>query len=314
MGFLNVLKKVGNVGKGIISGGSKLLGGFGGLLGVTPPRIPGLSGAMGNFDQILSGLGPLMQGIGAFTGGEQSAEDEGERLGRIQKAFLRTAYPGTNPWEQLGTGQGGAQGSVTERGQDIEDRMNKRTISAQREIATQSALAQLGPTVLQEYPEAAGEYVELIKNKGQSAGPNLSNSMGQKRLALDTKIRNLDIAVKQSNLKLADYDARTRRWMAQLSSGKLDLDAFRANVEAEFKDEEVANMTIRAMTDIYNATAGNPMKFLFTLGQSISEQHGGDTLLGRMLREVETRDVRLHRRFRPSTPTSAPGRPVLQGP
>jgi hypothetical protein len=267
---------------------------------------------MGNIGQILSGLGPMMGGLGAFIGGTQSAEDEGERLGRIQRAFLRTAYPGTNPWEHLGTGQGGAAGAVAERQQGLQERQSKRLISAQKEIATQTALAQLGPTVLSEFPEAAGEYIDLIKNKGQSAGPRLSQSMGQKRLNLDTTIRSLEVAVKQSNLTISDYDARTRRWMAQLSSGKLDIEAFRANVEAAFKDEEVVNMTVRAMTDIYNATAGNPMKFLFTLGQSISEStFGADTLVGRMLREIEDRDLRLPRRYRPSTPTSAPGKPIL---
>lgn len=262
----------GSIGKavsGAFKGASKFGSEFFGQLGRGFGSIPGL----GSIQSILANRGGLLGNLAMnyftdFLG--VGAEYQGGRLGDAQRAFLDAAYPGTNPWERLGTGQGGAAGSVAIQGQRMQDRLNRRTLSVQKQIADKNALATVTPAVLQNHPELAGSLLKAIEPQFQSVGPNLKTSLQERRFQLDERIRSAEVAVKTEGVEVESFKAATGRLAHQLEAGKFEFNQAVKQFEADVKNREVAIATVNALRQAYDTLGSNAWKaFRTTL-----EEHG----------------------------------------
>ena len=301
MPFGSIGKAIGGAFKGASNFGSEFFGQLGRGFG----SIPGLQGVQ----SILANRGGLLGNLAinyltdAFGVG---ARYEGGRLGRAQRAFMDAAYPGTNPWERLGTGQGGAAGTVATAGQRLQDRLNKRTLSMQKEIADKNALATVAPAVLQQHPELAGPITKAIAPHVPTVGPNMKTAMSERRFQLDERIRTAEVAVKRANVNVSAYSAATGRLMQQLESGKFEFAQSVKQFEAEVKNQEVAIATTNMMRQLYDSMSATSWK---TIKAALETMPGGSTGLFQLLQEqvkkLPSQPVPLPGALR--QPMSAPG-------
>ena len=104
------------------------LGAIGGLVGGVGGLLGGISSMRNASD--LAGIGEALGGIGSGVSQIGSAFPEsstrkGREAGRAQRAFMDEAYPGTNPWERLGTGQQGGVAGVSSEQRDMTRRSQR---------------------------------------------------------------------------------------------------------------------------------------------------------------------------------------------
>lgn len=138
---------------GIGSGSPPRINNDGGLSmgGITEPIISGLQ-ATGNVVQAIGQTKQALQGLG---GGQQ--QPSGTELGERHRAFLEAAYPGTNPWEQLGASGSPQQADhariereklrtqekIAKLQTDTQKENVRKQTQAQRDVANISAQAQI---------------------------------------------------------------------------------------------------------------------------------------------------------------------------
>ena len=297
----------GGIGKaigGAFKGASKFGGEFFGQLGRGLGSIPGL----GQVQSILANRGGLLGNLAinyltdAFGVG---AKYEGGRLGEAQRAFLDAAYPGTNPWERLGTGQGGAAGSVALKEQRLRDRLNQRTLSLQKEVADKNALATVAPAVLQQHPEMAGPITKAIAPHVTT--PHAAKTaLGERRFQLDKRVREAQVLVQSSGVQVEGFKAATGRLAHQLESGKFEFNQAVKQFEAEVKNREVAIATTNMMRQLYDSMSATSWK---TIKAILEEAPGGSTgIFQRLQKQIENLPAQpapLPGSLR--RPTSAPG-------
>ena len=300
MGFLSgigdVFKSAGNIGKSLASGLGGVGKGLSSIFGLTIPRIPGLSGITGGLGSILGGLGPLGAGIGGISdlmATPPSPEDEGRRLGRIQRSFFKEAYPGTNPWEQLGTqGLGGATAATAER-------VNKRTLSNQKEIAEISARAAVAPELIRQFPEKAADVYNNLNPERGSVGPNLTGALSERQFAFQKEMQSLQRQIELANVDVKVVEALTRRFALQLENRKFDFEQNVKVATTELKNKEVAYGIVNALSRMYDAMGSNPWKTGRAAIDAAFGKAGGSTFLDAMMDAV---------RLIPAQPTQPPRR------
>lgn len=255
MPFGGLAKAIGSGFKSATNFGSEFFGQLGRGFG----SIPGLQGVQ----SILANRGGLLGNLAinyltdAFGVG---AEYQGGRLGSAQRAFMDAAYPGTNPWERLGTGQGGAAGAVAKEGQNLQDRLNRRTLSAQKEIAEKNALATVAAPMIKEFPSMGAHILGAISEKVPTTPEAAKSAMSERRLQLDDRIRTGELAVKKEAVRIEDFKSATGRLMFQLESGRFDLETARKQFEAATKNKEVAIATVNALRQAYDSMGSNAWK------------------------------------------------------
>ena len=311
MPFGKIFKSIGNVGSSVFKGASSVVRGLGGIpglgnlsnifnLGNLFPGLPSymtkLSGIGGSLNSIFGGLSQIGSAFSGEGGDLKNARKQGQVMGAAQRAFMEEAYPGTNPWERLGTGQGGAAGHVQVEGQQLQDRLNRRTLSVQKEIADKNALAQVAPAVLQQHPELAPAITRAISPHVPTVGANLKTALGERRFQLDQRIRSAELAVKQAGVNVQSYKAETGRLMHQLESGKFEFNQAVKQFEAGVKNREVAVATVNALRQMYDSVSATTWK---AIKAALEEAPGGSTGLFERLKGA-VRDL-------PSQPVPLPG-------
>lgn len=300
----------GAIGDAVKSAGKGLSSIFGSAKG-----IPGL----GDYGDILTKLAAGAAGIGGIGGGvaeiaspfqkEKSAKQQGKDLGEAQRAFLEKAYPGTNPWEQLGTGQAGGAGSAALSGQRTQEKINRRSLDTQLEInartlemnkriADKQALAAVAPSVLEHHPELADKILQNVTENKSGVGPTLNTSLKERRFTFEQRIRTLEADIKRAGVDVARFNSLTRRLALDLDNRKFDFDQSVKIFESELKNKEMAVRYVTMMKEVYDAVGGTAWK---ATRSALDELVGAatDTPLTVLRNSVERIDV---------SPPQVPGR------
>lgn len=230
--------------KSAVSGAAESLGGAGffGQAGQDLGRHFGMSDLGGSLGQAMDQK---------LT--EQTPEEMGEDAGKAQKAMMDAAYPGTNPWERLNTGQGGSGAQVSEEDRRTVERNIDKTLSNQRAIANTNAYATVAAKAVEAYPQRSEAILNSLRTDQRVA---LRKEGGLKGEALPTFRANLEAA----KVDLGDFEAATKRLSALKDIEKYRFDSLVALVDRDLKDRELSISFINAMSNAYSATHGNPFK------------------------------------------------------
>ena len=285
MGFLSKIGSgIGDVFSGISKGAGSLLGlpsskDESGALTSTGnifSTIGGVSGGLGNV------LGPMAGLADAFTD-KPSPSDMGEDYGKAQRAFMDAAYPGTNPWERLGTGQGGATSSVAEKGQDLQDRLNRRTLNTQREIANKQALASVAPAIIAQHPKSASAILGMITDGTTPPGSIGEESpIGERDAAIRRDLADTEMFFKRAKITNEQFANATNRFIYQLQSDRFDYEQAVKEVDVVFKNRELAHDYVRTMATAAESMGSNPWKTFMSWYQDAMGKVGVDTMFDRL--------------------------------
>ena len=237
-----------------------------GLAGADPTMASQWAGIAG-------ALGPLAQmATGDDDDPNVNYRKRGREMGLAQKEFMDTAYPGTNPWERLGVGQGAVAGGTMERGQDQELRIAEKNMSNQRSIARMQAAATIAPSVIAQYPEMGPHILNTLTAHNTSAGP--SKSLGRERLSLDNRIRTFEANLKASDVDIRSFKAGTERAAYELSRERWSFEAVVKQLEVAFKDRELAQNYARLMVDARRSVSDSVWKRIIAGVDEITEVTG----------------------------------------
>ena len=246
---------------------------FGDLTGASLGLAGMSQGSAGHWAGIAGALGPLAQ---MATGSDDQPNVDYMKLGRekglAQKAFMDTAYPGTNPWERLGVGQGAISGGTTERGQDQELRIAEKNMSNQRSIARMQAAASIAPSVIAQYPEMGPHILNTLTAHNTSAGP--SKSLGRERLSLDQRIRTFESNLKASDVDIRSFKAGTERAAYELAKERFSFEAVVKQLEVAFRDRELAQNYARLMVDARRSVSDTVWKRIMAGVDEMTESTG----------------------------------------
>ena len=284
----------GKIGKsigGIFKGASKAIGGIAKAPFdfITPEVSKGLTGLSG----VVGGLGAAGNILGDLM---TSPEESGHDQGLAQKAFMDAAYPGTNAWERLGTGQAGGSGEVIREGQERQERIAERQMSMQEEIATKQAMATLAPEVMKQAPHKMEEMISRIDRGGSAVGRDLGPSIQERQLALDENIRTVQNEIASRGVDVQAMQAWTSRGMLELEQGKFDFDAQVRRAETVMKDQELAVKVTQALKETYDSLGSNPWRKFRSLVDKLDSDVGLNDFMKRWLSSVQSI------RDRPSVP------------
>lgn len=238
---------------------------------------------------------------------ELSPEEQGRRLGVTQRSFMDAAYPGTNPWERLGTGQGGSAGSVAIKAQRTQERINRRTLSNNLQIADKQALAQVAPAVLAHHPELAGAVLAGVDPRFGSVGKNLNTNITERKFQFDKQIRTVEADIKAADVEVKGFNAMTQRFMAELESDKFDFNSAVRQAEVHLKNRELAIRYVDTIRSIYDTLSGTAWKQFRSAIDDAAGKFGMDTFLDELRKagkHVDTRSTPVPGNAR----SSAPGR------
>lgn len=206
---------------------------------------------IGNAFKTISGAGSAIQGAGEAFGGitgipmpwQKSMGQRGKELAD----FMNNAYPGTNPWEQLGAGGGGAGSvSVQESQEKHQKTMQRAELATREKVAKIQANASTTSAAIAHGPKAVSG-VDQFNRTGQ-VGPYETPTT---------------ISLRKLNAELANIDASTRQLLS--GAAKNLADAALTGTENElrkaflqYKDqlaraEVVGKLTQRELTALTNA-------------------------------------------------------------
>jgi hypothetical protein len=197
------------------------------------------------------GIGQGIQQVGAGLQQFETPKQRGKALGQAQKGFMDAAYPGTNPWERLSSGQGGAQGSVGLTNQRTQERMNERTLNTQRDIATKQAVASIGPSIIAEYPGMAHSILERVDPGGTGSVPSSADAFRNRRLAWEQQVKSIELDLRKSEVDIKSFNAATQRLMEGLAEGRLTLDNLRFEFEKTVRDRDLALKTVETFSTAF---------------------------------------------------------------
>lgn len=220
--------------------------------------------------------------------GGLSPEERGAQLGRTQRAFLTSAYPGTNPWEHLGAGQGGSSGSVALSGQRTQDRMNRRTVAAQKYAVDKQTFASVAPSVLAHHPELAADILKTADPKFSSVGPSLNTSLKEREFILDDRIRTMEAEIKKADVDVKAFGAQTNRMMMELESDRLNFDMAVKEFETQFKDRQLAFEYVNMMRNLYDSMSSNAWRKFREIVDDIDEKRGLDNFYSQLKRAASS--------------------------
>lgn len=305
---MGLFKKVGKVFKKaapLMSGAVEMYGAAQGM-GIPLPGEAGKLKSLGNF---ASGMGAVGGALDPVTG---------KSLGKEQADYMDAAYPGTNPWERLGTGQGGSAGGVAERQQKLTERLQGRTLSTQKEIARINALASVAGPVTAQFPEMARPILAQIAP--QMRGPGAARrALSLERFAHDKRMDTWSREIEESKVDVNRFVADLRKAAVDLDHSRFDLDQSVKRFEMATKNKELSLATGKLLQDFYNTTSSNLWRaFIAQLGEL--DEYGGplrkEEMIGRIQKlfrrfgsQLRDQDIKLPPAVdRPRRPTSAPGR------
>lgn len=133
----------------------------------------------------------------------------GEEAGQTQLEFMNKAFPGTTPWERLGSGQGYGNVSNAEisarnqrnmQSREIKNQqyINQKTLDNQKEIAEKNNIASIINSMGAVTPKAATTMVDYYKNQEASKvqGYNTQTENVAKKIQSEVKNINADTAKK----------------------------------------------------------------------------------------------------------------------
>jgi len=211
-----------------------LFGGFGGGRAAAPPAPPsdvfgpgpgGLTeGAVSAGDRAAGGFG-----LGGILGSSLSSVIANAMFGGLnarlagkhQRMYNNAAYPGTVPWEQLGTGSAGAQaGSMASPELLQRERESKRSAQVALQTSRMSASAGLAGHAMAAGGAAAGPLVASLLRAGGILPPGV---------AFDPRI----MARGKPEAEIAALDAGARRveTLLPLEAESIDADVHRKRME-----------------------------------------------------------------------------------
>lgn len=154
------------------------------------------SGAMGGMG---AGMASAIPQIMSMLIQQRMSKNEGRRAGMQQRKFMDIAYPGTNPWERLGSGQGGQAAYTASQERNTQERMQQRTLSMNKYVADRNALASVAGAVASARPDAATQMYNDFAAKTGSGPLQPGKSMPEKQY--QAKLYELGIKEKDVNLK-----------------------------------------------------------------------------------------------------------------
>ena len=200
----------------------------------------------GGFGQIGRGVDMGAGGSGEFgmamggqlddaIQGSKSPRERGKEAGEAQAAFMDAAYPGTNPWERLGTGQGGATaGSVTPQQTEMQERIADKTLSTQRQNVATQAYASMAGKMMDNYPASGPSLIARLAGFGE---PDRGH---QDRFAFEKDARSFALELQRAGVNVQRFNAVTQAQSVQNAVNRLDYDATVKAIDMHFKDRELS--------------------------------------------------------------------------
>ena len=260
----------GSIGKAIGSIGSKFSGVAGNLFGglgsqlsnlspyVMPAMGAGLAGYTGNpaFTALglLGGIGPDAENFDAIKAGRD--------MGHMQRGMMDKAYPGTNAWERLGTGQSGAQGYTEAMGRSHQKDLQSEELASRDRVANKQALASVAPEAIKQHPELAGPL--LAQLGATSVGPNLSKAMTERRFSFEQRVKDVELALNEREVNVSELNASTQRWMADIAEDRLNVEEAYKEAEILLGDKQAAIAHVQALSSAFNAMEGDAWRSIMS--------------------------------------------------
>lgn len=231
----NIASKALTSGKtGSLSGDDATSIGLGG--GQAPATaVAPLPNESSGFDNAITKFGENMAGrAGDYIGGKIFDRSPGSR-GKDQKQYMDAAHPGTNPWEQLGTGAG--QGGIAQATAGAKEQRN----TEREKMSTSVRIAEIGADAQKYSADRASE------------GPR--HLMGSQK--------ELNIRKGQREVSGKELDeGKTQLIAQQMDKMKAEIRQINTTTEIEKVVLEWKQKVIRA--DILTKEHGNPWKTIMT--------------------------------------------------
>ena len=224
-------------------------GGAGGSVGdINIDTGRGMEAFMSAFFGKGQGLDKILETIGKIGGGTQDVNALIEALrtfgmtaGERAAQFLNQAYPGTSPWDQLGTAaQGNAQGSAQAQ-RAHEDRINRGGwINATRNAAI-SAIDHIGTEMMKDLPAAQKQQLwNQLKDTLQGLAGERAE--GPLKLGKDLDLENpTTLTEAQLGINQRQQAAQARRWLNQTK-----IEQKRADIEWVRAQNDTARLIIES--------------------------------------------------------------------
>lgn len=248
------------------------------------PYLDDVSNAVGSISRLGAGVGGIANLAERFT---KSAGDRGAAAGTAQRAYLDNAFPGTTPWERLGSSPGGSSAAVAERGQDFQEQQQMRMIGAQERIAERNALAQIIPSVIETHPQTAGALINRVAPGALPGAMTAGKAMQERRYELDKIWKTTQLALQGKDVSTRQFNALTQRIQTDIQAGALDWKKTYEAAMLEFKDKEVATAITNMMAKVYQITgAGNFWNMIYTMGHSVDTEGSLLNAMNKMLKKL----------------------------
>lgn len=298
MPFGAIGKAIGNIGGAITkpfsSGLTDIMGSLGGMTSQITNMVSGLKGQLGGLQGI---AGPALGGLGAYgmggwpglamygasllgqggSGGDDSdgfnALGTGHEMGLMQRAMMDQAYPGTNPWERLGTGQAGAQGHTEALGRNHQKRLQEQELASRDRVAQKAALAAVAPSAIQQHPEMAGPIMSQL-GANVSAGPNLSKAMSERRFAWEQRVKSVEMALRNKEVDISEFNSNTQRWMTEIAEDRLNMDEAYKEAEILLGDKNAAIAHVQALSQAFSSMEGDVWRSMMSRLGGIDSREG----------------------------------------
>ena len=252
-----------------------------GLLGAGNPWLSSLFGAT----SLLGGLQDKEPGFNAIKTGRDA--------GIAQRMMMDEAYPGTNPWERLGTGQAGAQSTTEGLNRSHQLRLQDQELASRERIAERQAMAAVAPAAIMQHPEMAAAIMGQL-GANVPAGPNLSKAMSERRFSFDKRVKDVELALQAKEVDIKSFSAETQRWMAEIAEGRLNVDEAYKEAEILLGDKNAAIAHVQALTQAFQATHGSVWKSMISGLDKINSKEEFEAWLekfgstGQQLRDAQT--------------------------
>ncbi|AJK28269.1 putative minor capsid protein [Eel River basin pequenovirus] len=162
-------------------------------MGFLKKIIGGALGALGSSGGPLSSIGPM---IGKIAGIPMPGDPRtGADLGKDARAYFDEAFPGTNPWERLGSSYGGGAVEVAKQQTKSQEQLQARELRTREKIAKIQARAQTTSAAVAHGPEAVTA-LDSFSRTGRVGNFNTPTTIAWKKLqpeldniAADTRLK-----------------------------------------------------------------------------------------------------------------------------
>ena len=182
---------------------------FGKILGalatsIGPKIVEGLGGKMGMSNEYAQAAGSAVPAMTKIAG--IPLPGQGASLGQDMKAYMDKAFPGTNPWERLGSQYAGAGVESAKVSTKSQEKMQVKELASRERIAKIQAGATTEAAAIAHGPDAvtsiSGRKVDPYDTTTQQARERLPHEIA--KLVEEGKLTGSQATIEKAKAQIAD--------------------------------------------------------------------------------------------------------------